>query len=85
MSSYTQEPVNTFIANQQSMILSSDDPPVEDTNDENTSEDPLPKLQIAILLLLQLSEPITTHIIFPFINEVGTFLLYFFKRDIGSL
>ncbi|KII95468.1 hypothetical protein PLICRDRAFT_48426 [Plicaturopsis crispa FD-325 SS-3] len=31
---------------------------------------PLPKLQISILLFLQLAEPITTHTIFPFINEL---------------
>ncbi|TBU27875.1 MFS general substrate transporter [Dichomitus squalens] len=31
---------------------------------------PLPKLQIAILMLLQLSEPITSHCIFPFINQL---------------
>ena len=39
---------------------------------------PLPKLQIAILMLLHLSEPITSHCIFPFINQVrrGTRLCY---------
>ncbi|KAF9815816.1 hypothetical protein IEO21_04328 [Rhodonia placenta] len=31
---------------------------------------PLPKLQIAILLLLQLAEPITSQCIYPFINQL---------------
>ncbi|KDQ59084.1 hypothetical protein JAAARDRAFT_33814 [Jaapia argillacea MUCL 33604] len=31
---------------------------------------PLPKLQIGILLLLQLAEPITSHCIYPFINQL---------------
>lgn len=34
---------------------------------------PLPKLQISVLLLLQLAEPITSQCILPFISEVGTF------------
>ncbi|PIL33665.1 hypothetical protein GSI_04288 [Ganoderma sinense ZZ0214-1] len=31
---------------------------------------PLPKLQIAILMLLHLAEPMTSHVIFPFINQL---------------
>ncbi len=31
---------------------------------------PLPKLQIAIVLLLQVCEPITSQSIFPYINQV---------------
>ena len=31
---------------------------------------PLPKLQIGILLVLQLAEPITSQCIYPFINQV---------------
>ena len=31
---------------------------------------PLPRLQIGILLLLQLAEPITSQCIYPFINQV---------------
>lgn len=31
---------------------------------------PLPTLQIGILLLLQLAEPITSQCIYPFINQV---------------
>ena len=32
---------------------------------------PLPRSQIAILLLLHLVEPMTSQVIFPFINQVG--------------
>lgn len=31
---------------------------------------PLPRLQIFILLLMQLAEPITSQCIYPFINQV---------------
>ena len=31
---------------------------------------PLPKLQIAILLGIQLAEPISSSLIYPFINQV---------------
>ena len=31
---------------------------------------PLPRLQIFILLLMQLAEPITSNCIYPFINQV---------------
>ena len=33
---------------------------------------PLPKMQIAIVMLLHLSEPMSGHCIFPFINQVGS-------------
>ena len=32
---------------------------------------PLPMGQIAILVVLQLAEPITSHCIYPFINQVS--------------
>ena len=32
---------------------------------------PLPMGQIAILMVLQLAEPITSHCIYPFINQVS--------------
>jgi hypothetical protein len=35
---------------------------------------PLPKLQIAILLLALLVEPIASQSIYPYINQVGLFL-----------
>ena len=34
---------------------------------------PLPKLQLAIVLLLQVCEPITSQSIFPYINQVRLF------------
>ena len=33
---------------------------------------PLPKLQIAIVLLLQVCEPLTSQSIYPYINKVST-------------
>lgn len=33
---------------------------------------PLPRVQIGILLLLQLAEPITSQCIYPFVNQVIT-------------
>ncbi len=36
---------------------------------------PLPRLQIFILLLMQLAEPITSNCIYPFINQVRPFKL----------
>ena len=35
---------------------------------------PLPKLQLAIVLLLQVCEPITSQSILPYINQVNFFL-----------
>ena len=35
---------------------------------------PLPRLQIFILLLMQLAEPITSNCIYPFINQVSVML-----------
>lgn len=35
---------------------------------------PLPKLQLAVLLYLQLAEPITSTVILPFIVQVGGLL-----------
>ena len=37
---------------------------------EKRKPTPLPKVQIGILMLLNLAEPITSHCIFPFINQV---------------
>ncbi len=39
---------------------------------EKRKPTPLPKLQIGILMLLHLAEPITSNCIFPFINQVCT-------------
>ena len=35
------------------------------------SPNPLPKLQLGIVLLLQVCEPITSQSIYPYINQVG--------------
>ena len=40
-----------------------------------TRRTPLPLFQVSILLFLQLSEPVTSQSIYPFINEVCIFLL----------
>ncbi|KAI9066068.1 MFS general substrate transporter [Trametes sanguinea] len=37
---------------------------------EDTKETPLPKLQLFILLYLQLAEPITSTVIYPFVNQL---------------
>lgn len=37
---------------------------------EQLVQTPLPKLQMTILLLLQLVEPMTSQVIYPFINQV---------------
>jgi len=36
------------------------------------SPNPLPKLQIAIVLLLQVCEPLTSQSIYPYINQVSS-------------
>ena len=36
---------------------------------------PLPRLQIFILLLMQLAEPITSNCIYPFINQVSLLVM----------
>ena len=38
--------------------------------DKKRLPNPLPKLQLAIILLLQVCEPITSQSIFPYINQV---------------
>ena len=40
------------------------------TEDARKTPAPLPKFQIAILLLLQICEPITSQSIYPYINKV---------------
>ena len=39
-------------------------------HDSEKKPNPLPKLQLAILLLLQVCEPITSQSILPYINQV---------------
>ena len=48
-------------------------PLLNDDSRKKTRPTPLPKLQIAIVLLLQVCEPITSQSIYPYINQVGFF------------
>ncbi|EIW57757.1 MFS general substrate transporter [Trametes versicolor FP-101664 SS1] len=41
-----------------------------DASDPGVEETPLPKLQLFILLYLQLAEPITSTVIYPFVNQL---------------
>lgn len=41
-----------------------------DAPDSGVEETPLPKLQLFILLYLQLAEPITSTVIYPFVNQL---------------
>jgi hypothetical protein len=45
-------------------------PQVQEAQPPDKQTTPLPKLQLSVLLLLQLAEPISSFIIFPFINQV---------------
>ena len=83
----------------------SDDPLDIDGDDETETQhllgldsqkkllpNPLPKLQLAIVLLLQICEPITSQSIFPYINQVrllrrlgGWPLLFIFDSLLLSL
>ena len=47
--------------------LMAPDPSGEEKKERTT---PLPKVQLATLMLLQLAEPITSQCIYPFINQV---------------
>ncbi|KAI0775009.1 MFS general substrate transporter [Trametes elegans] len=44
--------------------------PSEPGADEAVKETPLPKLQLFLLLFLQLAEPITSTVIYPFVNQL---------------
>ena len=84
----------------------SDDGPLDIDDDDETetqhllgldsqkkrTPNPLPKLQLAIVLLLQICEPITSQSIFPYINQVrflrrsgGKPLLFIFDSLLLSL
>ncbi|KAI0636220.1 MFS general substrate transporter [Trametes polyzona] len=41
-----------------------------DVQEENVEETPLPKMQLFILLYIQLAEPITSTVIYPFVNQL---------------
>ena len=58
------------------------DPPVDETSpllgrssdDDATlpKKTPLPRLQLGVLMLVHVAEPMTAYCIFPFINQVRT-------------
>ena len=47
-------------------------PLLNDNPQKKRSPNPLPKLQIAIVLLLQVCEPLTSQSIYPYINQVSS-------------
>ena len=59
----SMDPVNDIQDNEQTPLLKKPQKPVYT---------PLPKLQIAIVLILQICEPICSMSIYPYINEVST-------------
>lgn len=40
------------------------------TGAKETKETPLPKLQLCVLLYVQLAEPITSTVVYPFVNQL---------------
>ena len=46
-------------------------------SESTTQRTPLPKLQVFIVLLTQFTEPVTTSVIYPFVNQ--------FVRDTGII
>jgi len=61
------DPVNDIQDNEQTPLLKKLQKP---------AYTPLPKLQIAIVLILQICEPICSMSIYPYINEVSSQLFY---------
>ena len=58
--------------NDGSLRVLDEETPLLDTNPQKQrSPTPLPKLQIAIVLLLQVCEPLTSQSIYPYINQVS--------------
>ena len=52
------------------LLYSADDPTVVVHKESDYAITPLPKLQIAILLFIQLAEPICSQCIYPFAPQV---------------
>jgi len=63
----SMDPVNDIQDNEQTPLLKKPQKP---------AYTPLPKLQIAIVLILQICEPICSMSIYPYINEVSSQLFY---------
>ena len=57
------------------LLLSGEDSVVTTREESNQATTPLPRLQIGILLLISLTEPICSICIYPFINQVGNVIL----------
>jgi len=49
------------------------------TEETKKAPTPLPKFQLAIVLLLQICEPITSQSIYPYINQVRNIFITCFK------
>ncbi|KAI0629468.1 MFS general substrate transporter [Trametes polyzona] len=60
------QPVEEMVVGETSPLLPAEDERIK----KGRKPTPLPKGQIAILMLLGLTEPITSHCIFPFINQL---------------
>lgn len=69
------------------LLLSAEDPIVTVITHEESNEvvTPLPKLQIGILLLALLAEPICSQCIYPFINQVTRRILTVHRRTPNAL
>ena len=52
------------------LLFAAEDPVVIIGDESDEVATPLPKLQIGVLLLVMLSEPICSQCIYPFINQV---------------
>jgi hypothetical protein len=61
------------IDEQTHLLFSTEDPTLTADKESGEVATPLPKLQIAILLLIQLAEPICSQCIYPFANQVMPF------------
>ena len=48
-------------------------PRVQEVEEQKVT--PLPKLQLTILLLIQIAEPVSSQVIYPFINQVRVFFV----------
>ena len=57
------------MTNERTPLLSTTEGPVHEESDK-VAPTPIPKLQIGVLLLVLLSEPLCSQCIYPFINQV---------------
>lgn len=68
--------MTTLHVNEPSLLIEAADEetPLLEQKRHQKSPTPLPKLQIGIVLLLQLCEPLCSMSIYPYINEVRTLI-----------